>query len=127
MTDEAAFYYGECRDHLDEALNAWTGTLEKVFPTKAGEERKKHWKRCLQGRQHLCMQPQGCKAYGIHSGIPGNQLRIRQHKAFERAGAKVDDKVFRILSAEDIRESVETLRSLSPGADHHVPRRFLCR
>ena len=41
--------------------------------------------------------------------FPGTNCEYDSTKAFERAGAKVVTKVFKNLSAEDIRESVEEL------------------
>ena len=53
------------------------------------------------------MQEQGSKTDRIHSGISGNNCEYDSTKAFERAGAKVVTKVFKNMTAEDIRESVE--------------------
>ena len=36
VTDRGCFEYGNTVISMDEALNAWTATLEKVFPTKSG-------------------------------------------------------------------------------------------
>ena len=41
VTDDAQFTYGDTVVTMDEALKAWTGTLEKVFPTRSGVEQKK--------------------------------------------------------------------------------------
>ena len=38
VLEEAAFRYGDVEISMDEAISAWTGTLEKVFPTRAGED-----------------------------------------------------------------------------------------
>ena len=37
VTDKDCFEYGSARIGMDEALEAWTGTLEKVFATKSEE------------------------------------------------------------------------------------------
>ena len=50
------------------------------------------------------------------------------HVLLRRAGAEVDVKVFKNLTAEDIHDSVELFaESNRPGADYHVPRRILRR
>ena len=60
--------------------------------------------------------------------FPGTNCEYDSTKAFERAGAEVDVKVFKNLTAEDIRDSVEIFaESDRPGTDHHVPRRILRR
>ena len=40
VNEEAAFICGDMKLAIDEALNAWTGTLEKVFPTRATEDKE---------------------------------------------------------------------------------------
>ena len=35
VTDEEAFVYGDMKISMDEAMDAWTGTLEKVFKTRS--------------------------------------------------------------------------------------------
>ena len=39
VTDKGAFEYGSTVISMEEALKAWTGTLEKVFPTASGVHR----------------------------------------------------------------------------------------
>ena len=36
VTDKGTFEYGSTVISMEEALKAWTGTLEKVFPTASG-------------------------------------------------------------------------------------------
>ena len=38
VTDRDCFEYGNVEIRMDEALNAWTGTLEKVFATKSAAD-----------------------------------------------------------------------------------------
>ena len=40
VTDKAAFEYGSVSISMDEALNAWTKTLEDVFPTESKVDQK---------------------------------------------------------------------------------------
>ncbi|MDY5340608.1 MAG: phosphoribosylformylglycinamidine synthase, partial [Intestinimonas sp.] len=40
VTDRAAFEYGSVSISLDEALESWTKTLEDVFPTATGREKR---------------------------------------------------------------------------------------
>ena len=39
VTDQGVFEYGNVHISMDEALKAWTGTLEAVFPTVTGKEK----------------------------------------------------------------------------------------
>ena len=41
VLEEQAFVCGDEKVSMEEALEAWTGTLEKVFPTRSGVEDKK--------------------------------------------------------------------------------------
>ena len=93
----------------EEAVEAWKGTLEKVFKTTSGEDNEKQAKdRPVQCRKHLCMQTQSCKTACIYPGIPGNKLRIRQHTELLNALVqRLTLKVFKNLTAEDIHDSVE--------------------
>ena len=40
ITADGRFSYGNTQITLEEAYKAWTGTLEKVFPTRSGVEDK---------------------------------------------------------------------------------------
>ena len=80
VTEDGKFSYGDTVITEAEAVEAWKGTLERVFKTVSGEENEKPAKdAAVPCRKHLCMQTQSCKTACIYSGIPGNQLRIRQH------------------------------------------------
>lgn len=39
VNEEESFIYGDMRISMEEALHAWTATLEKVFPTRATENK----------------------------------------------------------------------------------------
>ena len=97
VTDADCFEYGDVRIGIDEALGAWTGTLEKVFATKSEESSDKTIEEKLFNTSdiHIC------------SVFPGTNCEYDSTRAFERAGAKVVTKVFRNLDAEDIRSSVD--------------------
>ena len=121
VTDNGKFSYGNAELTVDEAYKAWTGTLEKVFKTTSGEEND--------GPVAMAVKtadPEATYENGIYNTkniyvckhkvakprvfipvFPGTNCEYDSTKAFERAGAEVDVKVFKNLSAEDIRDSVE--------------------
>ena len=121
VTADGKFSYGNAEITLDEAYKAWTGTLEKVFKTTSGEEND--------GPVAMAVKtadPEATYENGIYNTkniyvckhkvakprvfipvFPGTNCEYDSTKAFERAGAEVDVKVFKNLSAEDIRDSVE--------------------
>ena len=121
VTADGKFSYGNAEITLAEAYNAWTGTLEKVFKTVSGETND--------GPKSIYVKPEEKEAT-YESGVyhtkniyvckhkvakprvfipvfPGTNCEYDSTRAFERAGAEVDVKVFKNLSAEDIRDSVE--------------------
>ena len=121
VTADGKFSYGNAEITLDEAYKAWTGTLEKVFKTTSGEEND--------GPVAMAVKtadPEATYENGIYNTkniyvckhkvakprvfipvFPGTNCEYDSTRAFERAGAEVDVKVFKNLSAEDIRDSVE--------------------
>ena len=121
VTADGKFSYGNAEITLDEAYKAWTGTLEKVFKTTSGEEND--------GPAAMAVKtadPEATYENGVYNTkniyvckhkvakprvfipvFPGTNCEYDSTRAFERAGAEVDVKVFKNLSAEDIRDSVE--------------------
>ena len=121
VTADGKFSYGNAEITLNEAYKAWTGTLEKVFKTVSGETND--------GPKVIWAKPEDPQATyenGVYNTkniyvckhkvakprvfipvFPGTNCEYDSTRAFERAGAEVDVKVFKNLSAEDIRDSVE--------------------
>ena len=108
VTDKARFEYGNVQIGMDEALEAWTGTLEKVFATKSEESSENPVEEKLYNTSdiHICSHKIGQPTVFIPV-FPGTNCEYDSTRAFERAGAKVVTKVFRNLDAEDIRSSVD--------------------
>ena len=108
VTDKNCFEYGDVQIGIDEALDAWTGTLEKVFATKSEESSDKPVEEKLYNTSniHICSHKIGQPTVFIPV-FPGTNCEYDSTRAFERAGAKVVTKVFRNLDAEDIRSSVD--------------------
>ena len=134
VTDTPVLAYKDVKITLDEALEAWKGTLEKVFKTVSGEQGGTAFlgeETASDGPTavFMCVKPEDKDAV-IENGVyktqniyvckhkvaqprvfipvfPGTNCEYDSTKAFERAGAEVDVKVFKNLTAEDIRDSVE--------------------
>lgn len=123
VTDKGIFEYKNTTITLDEAVNAWRGTLERVFksvqqpdgPTayffagKAGDDAQGTWdneKGLFTADQiHICSHKLAQPTVFIPV-FPGTNCEYDSKKAFDRAGAKVITKVFKNLDAADIRDSV---------------------
>ena len=124
VEDDAVLSYGDVKVTMEEALTAWKGTLEKVFKTVSGAEKNDgpapESIEAQQAADGGTIDENGC----YHAGsvyvckhkvakprvfipvFPGTNCEYDSTKAFERAGAEVDVKVLKNLTAEDIRDSV---------------------
>ena len=134
VMDTPVLTYKDVKITLDEALESWKSTLEKVFKTVSGEQGGTAFldeEAANDGPTAVFMniKPEDKDAV-IEDGVyktkniyvckhkvakprvfipvfPGTNCEYDSTKAFERAGADVDVKVFKNLTAEDIRDSVE--------------------
>ena len=107
VTEEPAFVFGGVNISMDEALNAWTSKLEKVFPTKAEKGTDKVASECYKADSIYVCKNKIAKPTVFIPVFPGTNCEYDSTKAFERAGANVITKVFKNMTAEDIRTSVE--------------------
>ena len=120
VLEEPVLRYG-CSDStklsLDEAYAAWTGTLESVFRTVPGEpDGRPAWSGAEgetgeQGIFHadrvaVCGHKLAVPRVFIPV-FPGTNCEYDSAAAFERAGALPEVRVFRNMTAQDIRDSVE--------------------
>ena len=107
ITEEPVFVYEDMTITMEEALQAWTSKLEKVFPTKAVKGTAPVESKCYQADSIYVCKNKVAKPTVFIPVFPGSNCEYDTAKAFERAGANVITKIFRNLSAEDIRSSVE--------------------
>ena len=108
VTDDGKFSYGNTVITEAEAVEAWKGTLEKVFKTVSGEENEKPAKDEIYNAENVYVcKHKVAKPRVFIPVFPGTNCEYDSTKAFERAGAEVDVKVFKNLTAEDIHDSVE--------------------
>ena len=110
VTDRAMFEYGPVEISLDKALESWTKTLEKVFPTDSGVEKKPAADKLYQADSVYVCSHKLAQPTVFIPVFPGTNCEYDSMKAFKRAGAKVVTRVFKNLSAEDIRDSVEVYK-----------------
>lgn len=114
VTDKGMFEYGNTVITMEEALNAWTGTLENVFPTVtgrglSGEAAKVEERLYSTDEVYICSHKIGQPTVFIPV-FPGTNCEYDSARAFERAGARAVTRVFKNLSAGDIRQSVEVYK-----------------
>ena len=108
VTDDAKFSYSDTEITLKEALSTWEETLEGVFKTAAGTEEVKADDGSLYKADSIYVcKHKVAKPRVFIPVFPGTNCEYDSTRAFERAGAEVDVKVFKNLTAEDIHDSVE--------------------
>ena len=107
LPENAGFVYKDVKVSEEDALHAWKSKLEKVFPTKAVKTTDAIETKLYQTSDiHICKN-KVAKPTVFIPVFPGTNCEYDSAKAFERAGANVITKVFRNMTAEDIRESVD--------------------
>ncbi len=121
---EQVFTYSNTRIELSEALESWKGTLEKVFRTNSGVSKdtplfiadpdqpgvggKTDENDLFHVDEIYVCKHKVARPKVFIPVFPGSNCEYDSMKAFERAGADTDVRIFRNLSAQDIRDSVES-------------------
>ncbi len=108
VIDEPAFYVGNEKIDLEEALAAWQGTLESVFPTRSTSPISpiKATEPINFKDIHLCSH-KVAKPHVFIPAFPGTNCEYDSARAFNRAGAESEIIVFRNQNGQQIRESVD--------------------
>lgn len=110
VTDQGVFAYGDVAIPVEEALKAWLEPLDDVFPTQSGAEITPVREELYHARDIYVCKNKVAKPNVFIPVFPGTNCEYDSAKAFVRAGANVTTRVFKNLSADDIRESVKLYR-----------------
>lgn len=107
VLSEPIFTYKELVISGEEALNTWKKPLETVFPTQSSESSNETIETKLYDAPdiYICKN-KVAKPKVFIPVMPGTNCEYDSWRAFKRAGAEVETKVFKNLSAKDIIESV---------------------
>lgn len=108
VTEEPVLAYKDVKITIADAEEAWKGTLEKVFPTNSGAEgqdEKIETGVYETSDIYICNHKIAQPTVFIPV-FPGTNCEYDSAKAFERAGAKTNIKVFKNMNASDIIDSV---------------------
>ncbi|MBO4799332.1 MAG: phosphoribosylformylglycinamidine synthase subunit PurQ, partial [Lachnospiraceae bacterium] len=108
LIDTPAIIYKNMLYNMEEMTADWTGTLEKVFPTDSGAKEDKEVRPRLyyKSKVYVCKN-KVAKPNVFIPVFPGTNCEYDSRRAFENAGADVNTIVFKNLTADDIRESVD--------------------
>jgi len=91
-----------------DALKAWKAPLEKVFPSIAYKGSEPLDDKLFTSQSVYVCKHKVARPTVFIPVFPGTNCEYDSLKAFERAGADTKVRVFKNLSAADIRESVDT-------------------
>ena len=105
--NKGGIVFGDTTVTEEEMLQAWTSKLEKVFPTKAVKAVTPVESKVYKADEIYVCKHKVARPTVFIPVFPGTNCEYDSTKAFERAGADVVTKVFRNMTAEDIRESVD--------------------
>ncbi len=111
VTAKPEFTYGNVVIDGAEALSTWKKPLEKVFPTVAVKGGTSIDTPVYKADSIYVCKNKIAKPTVFIPVFPGTNCEYDSTKAFERAGADVITKVFKNLTADDIRDSVEEFES----------------
>lgn len=92
---------------MEEALEAWTGKLEKVFPTSSAVEQKEIKTGLYETKNIYTAKHRVAKPKVFIPVFPGTNCEYDTAMAFEQAGAEPVVRVFKNMTAAGIRDSVE--------------------
>lgn len=107
VSDSQQLCYKGMTISMDEAIEAWTGTLERVFPTRSSEDKETVDTGVFDTKDIYVCKNKVAKPTVFIPVFPGTNCEYDSAKAFERAGANTIVKVFKNLTASDIRDSVD--------------------
>ena len=107
VLEEQAFVCGNEKVSMEEALEAWTGTLEKVFPTRSGVEDKKIETSLYDTKDIYICKHKVARPKVFIPVFPGTNCEYDTMKAFEQAGADTESIVFKNMTEQDITDSVD--------------------
>ena len=116
ITEAQVFSYGDIEITLEEALNSWMGTLEKVYPTRSQVDEAKLETKLYDAKKIYIAKNKVAKPKVFIPVFPGTNCEYDSLKAFKAAGADVQTIVFKNLTADNIRESVGAFAEGIKGA-----------
>ncbi len=116
VTEDGEFSLNDMRITIEEALSAWTMTLEKVYPTSSKADEQKLETKLYDAKKIYVSKNKIAKPKVFIPVFPGTNCEYDSLRAFELAGAEVETIVFKNLSADNIVQSVGAFAEGIQGA-----------
>ena len=107
VTETPMFVFGNETISMEEALDAWTNTLEKVFPTRSGVKEEEINHPLFDAKTVYVAKNKVARPRVFIPVFPGTNCEYDTMRSFRDAGADVSTVVFRNRNEQDIRESVD--------------------
>lgn len=105
--ENGSFHYRDVDITMEEALAAWTGTLEKVFPTSSNVKQETVSEEIYNISGVYVCKNKIAKPKVFIPVFPGTNCEYDSTRAFERAGAEVETIVFKNMTENNILDSVD--------------------
>ena len=116
---EPVFTYQEEAVPMADALSAWKAPLESVFPSVVTKSKENVAAPLYDAKEHggaaVCTHRLGQPTVFIPV-FPGTNCEYDSARAFEKAGARTVVRVFRNITPEGIRESVDEFQRAIEGS-----------
>ena len=106
VTEEETIVHGKTVISLAEALEAYEKTLKEVFPLKSSTEDEAVPSPVFKTKNVYIPRYRNARPKVFIPVFPGTNCEYDSARAFERAGAETEIKIFKNLSESDILESV---------------------
>ncbi|MGN0154120.1 MAG: phosphoribosylformylglycinamidine synthase, partial [Lachnospiraceae bacterium] len=106
-TDNDRFSYNNVEITMEEAVSAWTGKLEKVFPTASNVKQEIVRNDVYNTSDIYVCKHKVAKPKVFIPVFPGTNCEYDSTRAFERAGAEVETIVFKNMTEQNILDSVD--------------------
>ncbi len=108
--DKATIKFADGEIKIDEAVELWSGVLEKIFPTKVSQEEKEIETISSTGFTRAIYTKEKFAAPKVFIPVfPGTNCEYDTARAFEKAGAIADVFVVNNLSSNHIAESLKEM------------------
>ena len=97
---------------LEEALEAWTGTLEKVFPTRSDVEQRKIDTGIYETKEIYVCKHKVARPKVFIPVFPGTNCEYDTTISFQEAGADTESVVFCNMTEQNITDSVDAFEKV---------------
>ncbi len=106
VIEDENIVHGKTVISLSEALAAYESTLKEVFPLKSGTEKEEVPSPVFKTKNVYIPRYRNARPKVFIPVFPGTNCEYDSARAFERAGAETEIRIFKNLSESDILESV---------------------